>query len=969
MTILARDATSIVEALANVDLRPKHFREATQIQMICPVCGGGTEFAPCLTLTIDKGGRGAVWYCHRGTCGWSDNLVIPDKNRIVRFASPARPVRKPDPVAETDQRRTPLLYDFFAKRGISQQTVDMFGVYQTTHYFHKKGEHKAGIYPAIVFPYVFNHEVVNRKYRSVHRQLAQEKDPLHTLFNVASITEDVDVVFVEGETDCMAVHEAGWRHVVTLKDGAPVKVKDDYDPDHDTDRRFEALKTHADVLQNVKKFILAGDSDAPGLAMREELARRLGRHRCWLVTWPEGCKDACEVMQRFGEDVVNECLHNAKAYPIDDVQEITGEALDAYLELPAPRILTTGTTATDQILNLPGEGRLIIVTGVPSSGKSQWTMFLMMHLMLREDRRFLVFSPEMQPWEEFAVQCAQILIGKPARRSRTWTEDHVLMSREERREAGLWLNSRLRFLSSDAQDKPPTLDWLLDRGTESALRLGITDLLIDPWNELEHHSGGMPDTDYIGRSLQKLKGFANRHGCNVWIIAHPTKLKPPSPGEAMSPPGPYDISGCHSDDTEVLTSSGWVSHPDISLEDDVCCFDLATGHLSYLPPTHVHEYDYDGPMHHYVGYSLDLLVTPNHRMVLQAAWDRPGKQVGNEKIGRPDTWSHEGWEFEESRNLRHAKYRMPLAGPVDYTEVAYNIPGIADQNAGWAFVGWFISEGHNAMNAPSVCQAVVNNTNIRASVVGLGIDFSESIYPPTREGTQPMWVARIKRRGNEAFCDWIFQNCDYGSGKIHLPPAVWLLPKRQKEIIFDALIEGDGHQHPYDSARMKQAGCRYTTTSPRLANEVQRLAIELGRYATIRVTPGVQPHHHPKFDVNIGHPDRQERVIVIPRNRVEVPYAGKVYCLTVPTGAYLTRRNGKTTITGNSAHWANKADIGLTVHTPDTMTSILLWKARFGRWGRKGTSAELDFDPLTGRYKSLLSTQLAHGDDPWGICP
>jgi twinkle protein len=553
MTILAAQRASIVEALADVGLRPKRFTEETQMQMRCPKCHGGSEAAECLTLKIDKDGKGAVWFCHRAKCGWSDNLLIPGERRVVPFSQAPRTVRTPDPVPEADRKRTPALYEFFSKRGISQETVDYFGCYQTTHWFRKKGDHAAGIYPAIVFPYIFDKQVVNRKYRSVNKQLMQEKDPLHTLFNIDSVEAGCVVVWVEGETDCMAVHEAGWRQVVSLKDGAADKVRAEDDPRNETDRRYEALKTHADMLDKVDRFILAGDMDVPGLALREELARRLGRNKCWLVNWPEGCKDACEVMQTFGEDVVKECLHAAKPYPIEDVQEITGEALAAYLARPAPRVMTTGITALDQAIKIPAEGRLIVMTGVPNAGKSQLMLAVMMHLMLKEDRRFLVFSPEMQPWEEFCVQAAQVLIGKPARRGADWEEGHPLISVEEQVQAGNWMHERMRFLSSDAEDKAPTLEWILDRGHASALRLGITDLLIDPWNEIEHQSNGMTETDYTGRALQKIKAFGYRHGVNAWIVVHPTKMRSPSLGEPPPAPGPYDISG----------SANWANKADI----------------------------------------------------------------------------------------------------------------------------------------------------------------------------------------------------------------------------------------------------------------------------------------------------------------------------------------------------------------------------------------------------------------------
>lgn len=542
--IAAPENTRLADFLAEQEIRLKSYRENSPIRARCPKCDGGKEHEDSLVVTIDPGSKGAVWHCHRATCGWTESVLIADpKRKVVHFAWPRAPIKPPLEIPERQQQRTDPLYEFFRARGISRGTVDKFGCFLTTHYFDRKGDKPAGIYPAIAFPYCFNGEVVNRKYRSRDKQIAQEKDPLHSLFNIDAVTDADHVVWVEGELDCMAIHEAGWPQVVSLKDGAPDKLRAEHDPKRKTDRRFQALATHADRLAKIKKFFLAGDSDRPGLMLREELARRLGRNRCWIVNWPSDCKDANDVLLKHGPEAVSDAIFAAKPYPIEDVQEITGEILDAYLERHTPRTLTTGVIALDQVLKIPSEGRLIIITGMPNSGKSQFLMALMMHLLWKEDRRFLVFSPEMQPWEEFSIQCAQVLLGKPARRYAGWQDGDALMTREERRTAGDWMNERLRFLASDAEDHAPTLEWILDRGMQSALRLGITDLVIDPWNEIEHQRGNMTETDYTGRALQMAKAFAYRHGCNVWIAVHPTKMRPAKPGDEIGAPGPYDING------------------------------------------------------------------------------------------------------------------------------------------------------------------------------------------------------------------------------------------------------------------------------------------------------------------------------------------------------------------------------------------------------------------------------------------
>jgi twinkle protein len=933
----------LADLLDQNQIRLKSLHAGHTEHVICPHCGGGKTREKCLSVTIDQDGDGATWICHRATCPSS-----PGGARVTASAyrvAPRRPWQRPAEHTRDQQSNRPQwLYEAFSARQIGARVIHALGIYAVQREF----GHPFGKLPTVVFPYRFNGEIVNRKYRSHPKQtMAQERDAQPTLYNVDSLgAEPEEIIWVEGEMDVAAIMECGLNHAVSLKDGAPASVEAGSDPEA---KRFQALATHADLLAKPKRIVLAGDMDAPGLALREILARRLGRHRCWLVTWPDGHKDAGDVLRELGPDAVLAAIQSATPYPIEGLNRVTPGTLRALRAMPPPGLMTTGTDATDRILKLPAEGRLIIVTGVPGSGKTNWTRFVMVHVMKNHNRKWAVFSPEMQPWESFVAECAEVLTLK------SFYQRHGLpsLSDDEIDHAERWFEPRLVMLVCDAENQAPTLDWLLEHATISVLRDGTTDLLIDPWNEVETSRGnGQTETEQIGKALQRFKAFALRHGCNVWITAHPSKPDPKA--DAKAAPGPYQIAGCYSEDTEVLTADGWKHHIDISSSDKVCCFDPTANVLIWQSPSFVHAYPYEGQMHHYNGYSLDLLVTPNHRMVVQAHWTWAAKRENRGKL-KPEGWAHKGWQFETSDRLRTSRYKMPLAAPLQAATANFSIPGVANQEAGWSFVGWYVTEGSESMRAPSVCQAEKESAGVRETISALGVPFSERLSVSNIVGYQTMWVGRIKRRGSEEFCDWILRECGKGAPNKRLPSVVWTLPKELKEILFTALIAGDGHERPYNPDRIKQGGYVYSTTSRQLADEVQRLAIELGMYASVSSVAGVKEHHHTRYWLTIGHRDRTERTITLPWNREIVNYSGTVYCLTVPTGAYVTRRNGKMAICGNSAHWYNRADVGLTVHSPEAgAAEIHLWKARFRRFGRRGTNAVLDFDALTGTYSAPI---------------
>ncbi len=517
-------------------LAPNH-----EESVICPFCQGGRTREKSLSVNVDADGQGFVAQCWRGKCDAEPfGARVHDAPPAERSDRPRRQARPAPPAsAEAANCRPDWLYDFFAKRNIGAKTVVDLGIYAGKRRFVKDGPES----DCIVFPYVFNGVVVNRKYRHYpdkHPQ-AQEFEALPTLYNVDAVGADpFEVTIVEGEPDVAAMRECG-VHAISLKDGAG----------GGGEARFEGLKTHEQLLTNVRRFVLAGDNDAPGLLLREELARRLGRHRCVLAVWPEGCKDACDVLRLHGPSAVLGALGDAQPYPISGLQTIGPGTLRRLRGLPPPAVMATGAAATDAAFRFPTEGRLIVVTGYPSSGKTAWTRFVMVHTAADSRRRWAVFSPEMQPWELFAAECAEVWAGKPFYP----VPGVARMTDDDVDGAERFLSDRVTLLVCDSEDEAPTLEWIIEHARAAVLRDGVTDLLIDPWNEIDHQRGAMSETDYIGRCLQRLKAFGLRHGCNIWIVAHPAKPQPLKPGEKRTAPGPYDLYG----------SSHWANKTDLGV--------------------------------------------------------------------------------------------------------------------------------------------------------------------------------------------------------------------------------------------------------------------------------------------------------------------------------------------------------------------------------------------------------------------
>jgi twinkle protein len=254
-------------------------------KIACPKCSHTrrNKGEPCLSVKIDA--DGAAWNCHH--CQWSGGVKEDDKSQ-PRY----RQERRPPPVRPTKAGRdvTPEAIAWFAARKISEGTVrrNRIGL-QRTYLPALNGE-----VDCLAFPYFRNGEAVNFKFLALgSKDFAQVKGAEKILYGLDDIADVKTAIIVEGEPDKLALEEAGFRNVVSVPDGAPKTVKAEAALD---DRKFEYLGNCEAQLARLEKIILAVDADGPGEALEEELARRLGKERCWRVRWPEGSKDANDVL-------------------------------------------------------------------------------------------------------------------------------------------------------------------------------------------------------------------------------------------------------------------------------------------------------------------------------------------------------------------------------------------------------------------------------------------------------------------------------------------------------------------------------------------------------------------------------------------------------------------------------------------------------------------------------------------------
>jgi|SRR5688572_13252529 len=491
-----------------------------EVATTCPQCSPTRKKSKerCLSVNIEK----KCWKCNH--CGWTGGLSDPDTYR--------RPAKKPEykrPDPRPSLNLPQNVVDWFHERGISDAVVlrNRLDFGQT---YMPQLEAKA---ETVIFPYFRGGELVNRKYRTIQeKHFRMEAGCELILYGLDDIDPEKPLVWVEGECDKLAVETAGIRQCVSVPNGAPPANAKNYDA------LLSYLEADQEKLSAIETHVIAVDSDAPGNALETELARRLGIEKCLRVSWPEGCKDANEVLVKHGAEELLWYLNNAAPFPIesvvsvDDCHEDVMKLYESGLEPGA----STGWAALDKYYTVrPGE--FTAISGIPSSGKSNFLDCLLVNLARIHGWRFALFSPENLPVKQHIAAIAEKAARKPFHRG-----PNLRISPEELVNALSWTNDHFTWILPD-DEEDWTIEKILTAGTQLCMRRGIRGLVIDPWNELEaQRPPDKSETEYISQTLKRIRVFARQRAIHVWVVVHPQKLYRDKDGN-YPVPTLYDCAG------------------------------------------------------------------------------------------------------------------------------------------------------------------------------------------------------------------------------------------------------------------------------------------------------------------------------------------------------------------------------------------------------------------------------------------
>ncbi len=490
-----------------IDEFNQHKLEEGKKQGVCPLCSHDRKpkntKAKCASYDWDRG----LGTCHN--CNTSFQLHTYQRKGASEkvYVRPAEVVHKP-PASK--------VVEWFKTRGISQQTLTDLRISEGPEYMPQTGKTEN----VIKFNYFMGDQLINVKYRDGRKNFKLYKGAEKVFYNINSIIGYEYCVIVEGEMDVLALHEAGITNAISVPNGATLNSNN-----------LDYLDACIDYFEDKEKIILAVDTDEAGIALQTELVRRLGSEACYLASF-EDCKDANEYLQKYGKEKLSERISGARPVPLENVttfRDIEDEVTDFVKNGFKPGF-QVGLQNFDDIFSTY-TGQFITVTGIPSSGKSDFVDQMVVGYNNNYGWKTAFASPENQP----TYLHAHKLMRKHWQGMPTAAD----INSEKWNQVADHCNTNYFHIDMERY----TLESVLRKGAELVKRKGIKCLVIDPFNKVRDVDCKTEDVNrYTMEYLSKIEIFAKKYDVLVFIVAHPTKMYKTQDGK-IEEPTMYNIKG------------------------------------------------------------------------------------------------------------------------------------------------------------------------------------------------------------------------------------------------------------------------------------------------------------------------------------------------------------------------------------------------------------------------------------------
>ncbi len=490
-----------------IDKFNQHSLDEGKTQGICPLCSSNrqpkNQKLKCASYDWERG----LGTCHNCNSTFQLHTYQRKGNSEKVYIRPT---------VSIDKKPTSKVIEWFKTRGISQKTLEDLNVSEGPEFMPQTAKKEN----TIKFNYIMGDTLINIKYRDGKKNFKLYKGAEKVFYNINSIIGYDYCVITEGEMDTLALHEAGLPNSISVPNGATLNSNN-----------LDYLDNCIDYFEDKEKIILAVDNDEAGQALQQELIRRLGAEVCFTVDFDD-CKDANEYLLKYGKEKLAQCISKSKPVPLENVttfKDIENDITD-FVQHGFKPGYQVGLSNFDEIFSTY-TGQFITVTGIPSSGKSDFVDQMVIGYNMNYKWKTAFASPENAPTYLHAHKLMRkVWQGMP-------TPGDINSSKWEK--VSEHINDNFFFIDMERY----TLDSVLRKGAELVKRKGIKCLVIDPFNKIRDVDSKTEDVNrYTMEYLTKIETFAKKFDVLVFIVAHPTKMYRDKDGQ-IEEPNMYNIKG------------------------------------------------------------------------------------------------------------------------------------------------------------------------------------------------------------------------------------------------------------------------------------------------------------------------------------------------------------------------------------------------------------------------------------------
>ncbi len=315
---------------------------------------------------------------------------------------------------------------------------------------------------------------------------------------------------------------------------------------------------------------------------------------------------------------------------------------------------------------------------------------------------------------------------------------------------------------------------------------------------------------------------------------------------------------CYSEDTEILTSSGWKMFSHLTSSDKVAQV-LPNRDINFVVPSNYIKQKYVGDMYHIHGSlnRMDLLVTPNHRMMYTL--------------------------YDKTQRIKQAKDIIYFQGVKTYTS-AKKLTGIKQLTPYERFLIAYQADGSTARQG---C------TGQRCKHFTVRFNFSkqrksERLKYILNQTNLKYHIKTEKSRPNYFV---YYVECPT------LPPKdfSWIDLNQISTEWCKSFIDELSY---WDGTRRTNERFGFSTTCTSVSETVQAICAIGDISCYYHKTNPTNPKHNSVINLSlrINHKPLDGQNI----QKERIFYNGNIYCVTVPSGLLIVRRNKRVTICGNS---------------------------------------------------------------------